>query len=626
MPGVAKKPAGWGFWPGTVPVDALAASSQILGWAASPDQRHLAWAQWEPQTAKPVLYGAPLDAPAEMRPIADAEPRSRLHEYGGVPIFPGAGRWQWLWIDDTSQGIHAMDVAGRIHVLYAREGCRCGDVAIRSDGRALLFLEEDVAAERTTLKRLDLDDVPVCRLLASQEPFCAAPRWSPDGRRVAWISWTATAMPWESSRLWMADAEGGRARVVAGGDAVSVLEPQWDQHGRLWCLSDHAGWWWLCVVDGDTPRPLCRLSGSDMGRPPWQLGNRHYVLLPDGGAVVVAIHQARCRLLRLDASGRAAALPTEATDITQLGVCDRSLVFLGASPLRSAELWRGDLAAQGLSQPWREANAPIRAEAVALPEAVHAEGPSGVVHGYLYPPTSPEHMGPTATAPPLLLRAHGGPTAMRAPVFDPEVQFWTGRGFLVVELNYSGSSGHGRAYRERLRGRWGLLDRDDCRAMARVLVAQGRVHPHALFIAGNSAGGLTVLNSVRGRGPFAAGLCRWGVADLERLAASTHRFERGYLNGLIGRLPEARSAYRWRSPVHHARQVMAPLLLIQGADDRIVPAEQARAMAAAISGSGGRCQLRIYPSEAHGLRRAENRAAAILEELSFAQGLLPWRA
>jgi len=626
VPVAAEVTSPWGFWPGTLGVEALAASRQILGWAASPDARALAWAQWEPEAAKPALYRAPIDAPDRVERIPGAEPRSRLHEYGGVPLFSGAGRWQWLWIDDASQGIRAMDTAGAVHRLYEREGRRCGDFAMRNDGTALLFLEEDPVAERTRLKRLDLAGDPVCTLIADQEPFCAAPRWSPDGRRVAWISWSATAMPWESSELWVANADGSSAHVVAGGDGVSVLDPQWDAQGRLWCLSDHAGWWWLCVVEGAGPRPLCRLADSDMGRPPWQLGHRHFVLLPDGGAVVVAIRQARCRLLRLDrGGGEPTALPTEATDITQLGLCGEAIVFLGAGPLQSAGLWRAALTGDGHAEPWLAEDVPMPAASVSLPEAVHAEGPAGPVHGYLYPPLCPGHKGPASTAPPLILRAHGGPTAMRAPVFEPEVQFWTGRGFLVVELNYSGSSGHGRAYRERLRGQWGLLDRDDCQAMARALVAQGRVDPRALFIAGNSAGGLTVLNSLRGNGPFAGGLCRWGVADLERLAASTHRFERGYLSSLIGPLPEARAAYRWRSPVHHARRIRAPLLLIQGAEDRIVPPEQARAMAAAVTASGGASKLCIYPGEAHGLRRADNRAAAMAEELAFVQALLPGR-
>ncbi|WP_420427230.1 S9 family peptidase [Algiphilus sp.] len=619
---MAERRLPWGFWPGTLPADALAAAPQLLGWAWDPAQEALAWAQWDPAAGRAHLFTAALAHPERARCIAQAEPRCRVHEYGGVPIFAGRGQWQWLWIDDASQGIHALDRSGRVHVLYAAAGRRCGDLALRADGAALLFVEEDLTAERTRLMRLDLGEGGQCRIIAATDAFCAAPRWSSDGRRIAWIGWSSTEMPWESSRLWVAGDAGQSARVVAGGAGVSVLEPEWDAQGQLWCLSDAQGWWWLSTVGADGTRPRCRLEGIDMGRPPWQLGNRHYVLLPGGAAVVVAIAQARCRLLRLEADGGETALPCEATDITQLARCGDHLLYLGAGPRHALGLWKQPLDGTTGATPMVGAGLSVPSEAVSLPEAVAAKGPAGTIHGYYYPPRCPGIESTQDGPSPLILRAHGGPTAMRAPVFEPEVQFWTGRGFAVVELNYSGSSGHGRAYRERLRGRWGLLDRDDCSAMARALTAQGRARTDAVFIAGNSAGGLSVLNSLRGAGPFAAGLCRWGVADLERLAACTHRFERGYLNSLVGALPAARAAYRWRSPVHHAARICAPLILIQGREDRIVPPEQAEAMAAAMTAQGGLCALHLYPGEGHGLRQAAHRAHAVEAEWRFLQRVL----
>ena len=612
----------WGFWPGTLPTEALAAVPQLLGWAWDAERDVLAWAQWDPAAGRAGLFTAPLADPARVQRIPDAEPRCRVHEYGGVPVIAGKGRWQWLWIDDASQGIHALDRNGAVHVLHATPGRRCGDLVLRADGAALLFIEEDLVAEQTRLMRLDFGEGAQCRVMAVSDAFCAAPRWSPDGLRIAWISWSSTEMPWESSRLWVADAEGQGAHVVAGGAGVSVLEPEWDARGRLWCLSDAQGWWWLSRVDAGGTTPLHRLEGVDMGRPPWQLGYRHYVLLPGGAAVVVGIAQARCRLLRLDPDGTHRELASDATDITQLARCGQRLLYLGAGPRHALGLWQQPLDGTAPATAIVGADVPVASEAVSLPEPVQAQGPAGAIHGYYYPPRCPGIQPEQAGAPPLILRAHGGPTAMRAPVFEPEVQFWTGRGFAVAELNYSGSSGHGRAYRERLRGQWGLLDRADCRAMARALVDQGRAQAGALFIAGNSAGGLSVLNSLRGASPFAAGLCRWGVADLERLAACTHRFERGYLNHLVGALPEARAAYRWRSPVHHAARIAAPLIMIQGREDRIVPPAQAEAMAAAVAAQGGACALHVYPGEGHGLRQAAHRAHAIEAESAFLQRLL----
>ncbi|MHA7835471.1 MAG: S9 family peptidase, partial [Algiphilus sp.] len=609
-------------WPGTLPAEALAAAPQLLGWAWAAERETLAWAQWDPAAGKAGLFSAPLADPARVQRIPEAEPRCRVHEYGGVPVIAGKGRWQWLWIDDASQGIHALDRNGAVHVLRSVPGRRCGDLVLRADGTALLFIEEDLEAEQTRLMRLDLGERTHCRVMAVSDAFCAAPRWSPDGLRIAWISWSSTEMPWESSRLWVAEAEGQGAHVVAGGAGISVLEPEWDARGRLWCLTDAQGWWWLSSVNAGGTTPLHRLEGVDMGRPPWQLGYRHYVLLPGGAAVVVGIAQARCRLLRLAPDGTYRELASDATDITQLALCGQSLFYLGAGPRHALGLWQQRVDGAAPARPIVGGECSMPSQAVSLPQPIHAQGPAGPIHGYYYPPRCPGIQPEQAGAPPLILRAHGGPTAMRAPVFEPEVQFWTGRGFAVAELNYSGSSGHGRAYRERLRGQWGVLDRDDCRAMARALVDQGRAQAGAVFIAGNSAGGLSVLNSLRGASPFAAGLCRWGVADLERLAACTHRFERGYLNYLVGALPEARAAYRWRSPVHHASRIAAPLIMIQGREDRIVPPAQAEAMAAAVAAQGGACALHVYPGEGHGLRQAAHRAHAIEAEWAFLQRLL----
>ena len=356
--------------------------------------------------------------------------------------------------------------------------------------------------------------------------------------------------------------------------------------------------------------PCTASKASIWDAPPWQLGYRHYVLLPGGAAVVVGIAQARCRLLRLHPDGTHRELASDATDITQLARCGQRLLYLGAGPRHALGLWQQPLDGTAPATAIVGADVPVASEAVSLPEPVQAQGPAGAIHGYYYPPRYPGIHAEQAGPPPLILRAHGGPTAMRAPVFEPEVQFWTGRGFAVAELNYSGSSGHGRAYRERLRGRWGLLDRDDCRAMARALVDQGRAQAGALFIAGNSAGGLSVLNSLRGVSP----LRRWPVpvgSGGSGAPGGLHAPFRAWLSEPSGRRPAGGTgslplAFPGASCGAHCSA--ADHDSDQGREDRIVPPAQAEAMAAAVAAQGGLCALRVYPGEGHGLRQAAHRA------------------
>jgi dipeptidyl aminopeptidase/acylaminoacyl peptidase len=261
-------------------------------------------------------------------------------------------------------------------------------------------------------------------------------------------------------------------------------------------------------------------------------------------------------------------------------------------------------------------------DSVSRPEKMVAQGVQGEVNGYLYRPRCPDVRGPEAGRPPLVLRAHGGPTAMRSPAWNPEVQFWTGHGVAVLEVNYGGSSGNGRHYRERLRENWGITDRDDCICMADAVVAAGLCDPGQMFIAGNSAGGLTVLNALRQTGRFRAGLCRWAVTDLARLATLTHRFERGYLDFLVGDPARDSSRYAHRSPALNAHEITTPVLLIQGDADRIVPLSQATAMADAMIANGGHAELHVYPGEGHGLRSAEHIRSAAERELAFLRRLL----
>ncbi|MEX0386112.1 S9 family peptidase [Spiribacter onubensis] len=415
------------------------------------------------------------------------------------------------------------------------------------------------------------------------------------------------------------ELDSGRHEPLTDGDS-SIIEPRWARDGALYYLDDRAGWWQLYRQAGDSSVRICDYP-ADIGRPPWQLAQAHHVNARDDGTIAVSVDSARCSLVDIRPSGRVRNIEVQEVDITQLQVRGDDVWYLGSREDRPAAICRVDTD-RGTTERVVDEGACPDPDCVSRPEPVMASGPQGIVHGHLYRPCCPGTRGPGDRPPPLVVRAHGGPTAMRSPAWNPEVQFWTGHGIAVVEVNYGGSSGHGRSYRERLRRRWGIADRDDCICMAKTLAAEGLCDIQEMFIAGNSAGGLTVLNALRHSDLFRAGLCRWAVTDLARLATLTHRFERGYLDFLVGDRKTSASCYAERSPAAHAHEITAPVLLIQGDADRIVPVSQATAMADAMTVNGGKAELHIYPGEGHGLRRAENIRSAAETELAFVRGLI----
>ncbi|MCH8504152.1 MAG: prolyl oligopeptidase family serine peptidase [Ectothiorhodospiraceae bacterium] len=543
--------------------------------------------------------------------------RSRVHQYGGGALWPGAGSYHWYFVDDADQSLWGIPADGgepRL-LLPGDPGTPIGDGHVSACGKRLVLLREEPARGRTTVIMLQPDAPNGIRLLDGRSSFCGAPRLSPDGRHAAWLSWKDGCMPWEHSRVHWMRLENGE-RMVAGDAEASLLEPRWSDNGTLYCLSDRTGAWAPARVTRAGIRPLLR-SRDDMARPPWQLGNSHYALLPDGGMAAIRIRNAGCELVRISPDGETTPIPGPENDLEGLQTDGWHAICLAGTPDSSRHMLQVDMRTG-------ERRALTSGHSVALPDAriSRAEDVSvgtrrGRVYGFLYPPAPPLDGKP----PPLLVRAHGGPTAMRRAVHAPDTQFWTSNGLAVLDVNYSGSSGHGRRYRERLRGQWGRADRDDCIALAQAVAATGRADPRRMVITGSSAGGLTVLNALI-RGVFRGGTSRYGVTDLELLAASTHRFEAGYLTFLLGPLPESRHTYRRRSPVHQARHLRGAVLLLQGEDDPVVPVEQARRIHTALGGANGSARLVVYPGEQHGFRQGEHLEDSYARELAFYRDLL----
>ncbi|HEX4219072.1 MAG TPA: prolyl oligopeptidase family serine peptidase, partial [Acidimicrobiales bacterium] len=460
-----------------------------------------------------------------------------------------------------------------------------------------------------------------------------------------WLTWDHPQMPWDGCELWVGrwvDADGvprvTEPRRIAGGQDVSIGQPLWCRDGSLCYLSDEAGWWqpYRLAAPGEAGSAAAALAPvpAEFHGPDWVLGQSTLAELPDGGLVSRMHADGSDAVVRLpppsrSGSGQLEEVPQPCVAIA--GVCATdggAVVVLGATTTVGPSVYLvapTDPAGQdGGPPPWGQpelmsASSPLPVERgdIAVAEAVVAATPAGPVHSLFYAPASSRFVLPTATAPPLVVLCHGGPTAANDPGFDPLVQYFTSRGLAVLAVNYRGSVGYGRAYRQRLRGQWGIADVDDCVSAAVSLADEGRVDGDRMVIRGSSAGGLTALGALIRSDRFAGAATWYGVTDLQALAAETHDFEARYLDSLVGPLPDAAATYRDRSPIHHADQVSGAVLLLQGLDDRVVPADQAERFAEALRAHGVECRYQTFAGEAHGFRQAATLRAALAAELDF---------
>jgi dipeptidyl aminopeptidase/acylaminoacyl peptidase len=554
--------------------------------------------------------------------------RTRVHEYGGGSLAVAGGIACFSHLPD--QRVYRLDGANTPRPLTPAGPWRYADGVIdRRRGGLIAVGEEhrDDREPRNCLVRIDLDGRDAPAVLASGHDFYAAPRLSPDGGSLAWTAWRHPDMPWDASELWTAqvDEAGGlhEARLIAGGHGESAIEPAWSPDGALHWVSDRSGWWNLHRLVGDRPAKL-RPMEAEFARPPWILGGAHYDFLADGTIVCAYCQDGRWHLGVLDPrTGVLSPIPVPFTEIGRVRAARGGVVFLGASPTAAPAVISLDMASGACTTLPRPGGMPIDPAAISLPEPITFASAGGrTSHGTLYRPQNPDHEGPPGARPPLIVRCHGGPTSSAQSTLDLVVQFWTSRGFALLDVDYAGSSGYGRDYRRLLDGAWGVADVEDCIAGARFAAAQGWVDAGALLIRGGSAGGFTVLCALAFHEVFAAGASYYGIGDLEALRRETHKFESYYDQRLIGRYPERRDLYVARSPLHAADRITRPMIFFQGLDDRVVPAAQAEAMVAALRGRGLRVVYVPFAGEGHGFRRAESIRRALEEELAFYREVL----
>jgi dipeptidyl aminopeptidase/acylaminoacyl peptidase len=559
--------------------------------------------------------------------------RTRVHEYGGGAFTVRDGIVVYADLAD-GRLFRIDDGAGTPRPLTPPGPVRYGDLTIDPTGRWITCVREDHAGlehaprgdGRAAEPTNELVAVPLDGgeplVLATGNDFYAAPRVSPDGTRLAWLTWNHPDMPWDSTELWVGrlgdDGVVTGAERVAGGPAESVAEPVWSGEGVLHFVADGSGWWRLHrLVDGRV-EALTALE-AEFTDPAWTLGGHSYGIAPDG-SIVCAFRQGGHDHLGRIAAGTSVLdrydLPFTEIDSVHVGPDD--VVFIGGAPDRPESVIRLD-PTDGRWEVVHEA-APLgidpgfisRSTLVTFPTE---DGRTG--HAHLYPPTSADHEAPSGERPPLIVSTHGGPTAAAWTGFVPWIQFFTSRGFAVLDVDYGGSTGYGRDYRRRLEGGWGIVDVDDVVSAARHVVELGGADPDRLAIRGGSAGGYTTLAALCFRDLFRAGVSYYGIGDLAALARDTHKFESRYEERLVGPYPESEEIYRERSPALHPDGFDAPLLILQGLDDPVVPPAQAEVIVEALRAKGVPYAYLAFEGEEHGFRGAEALRRSLEAELSF---------
>ena len=501
-------------------------------------------------------------------------------------------------------------------------GLRYADGDLHPDGSTLLCVQEEHHADgreaTNTIVRLAAHAPGTPEVVVEGPDFVSDPRWRPDGEAFCWLEWDHPDMPWDATRLVV--DEGGHRTVVAGGDErESIGQPKWAADGALWFFGDRTGFWSLYRWTPDGGRTTVVDLGLDVGHPQWVFGQSSYAFLGDGRVVLAYSEGGLERLAVWEPDfGRVRTLDLPHTVIDTLRARGNRAVYIAAAPTTEPHVVEVDVDVEevdvlvpprdlGLADAWFSEPEPI-----SFPTAG-----GDTAHALLYPPTNPEVDAPAGEPAPLLVMIHGGPTAAARPMLQLSRQYWTSRGFAVVDVNYRGSTGYGRAYRDLLRGEWGVADVEDCAAVCAYLVERGDADPDRLCIRGGSAGGFTTLAALTFHEVFAAGASHYGVADLGVLAAETHKFESRYLDGLVGPWPEARATYEERSPIFHTDRIDRPLAVFQGLDDPIVPPNQAEMIVDALRAKGVPVAYLAFEGEEHGFRQSQNIRAALDGELSF---------
>lgn len=603
------------------------------------DGQDLYWTELRPQEkGRYAVVGKNAEAEDLLPKSFNA--RTRVHEYGGAPFIVDQGTIYFSNFDD--QKLYRMEPGKDPEQLTTNSNYYYANAVIDSSRNHLYCIREDHSGEEVinTIVRIDLSNPSDGEVVVSGSDFYSTPCISADGKRFAYLSWDHPNMPWDHTSLWVCDIdmEGnlGPAKKVAGHEGESIFQPRFAPSGKLHFVSDISGFWNLYRLEenvqipansersgvfnqfkpeGDVQVPLCA-KDAEFGLPGWVFGTSTYDFYQDK-IICTYMEDGKEHLAFLE-DGNLSEINTPYMTFKEIQSNGESIFFIGGSPERPSTLVEYNPSTFKFTMLKRsKANAPDAAY-ISIPEVLEFPGYEGKkTYALYYAPKNPNYTGPQDEKPPLIVKSHGGPTSHVTPTMNLEIQFWTSRGFAVVDVNYGGSTGYGREYRERLKGMWGIVDVEDCTAAALYLAEQGLVDRNRLAIKGGSAGGYTTLAALTFKDVFHAGASYFGVSDIGALANDTHKFESRYFDGLIGPYPERKDLYDARSPIMHTDKLSGAVILLQGDEDKIVPPDQSERMFEALKEKGFPTAYILFKKEQHGFRAAENIIKAIESEYYF---------
>jgi len=552
--------------------------------------------------------------------------RTRVHEYGGGSFVVADGVVYFSNFAD--QRLYRQDLGAQPRPITPEADLRYADgVVDRQRGRLICVCEDHTDPDReavNSIVSLDLDpaDGASAQVFVSGNDFYASPRISPDGMRLAWLTWNHPNMPWDGTELWVGELQSdgslGRAERVAGSVNESIFQPEWSPDGVLYFVSDRTGWWNLYRWRRERVEPVCQME-AEFGKPQWVFGMSTYAFESARRVICAYTRAGTWRIAALDTQTlRLEPVEIPCSSLGSVRATPGHVVFVGSSSKEPTSILRLDLCARRIEVLRCSSDVSIDAGYISTPQAIEFPTQNGrTAHAFFYAPWNRDHVASSHERPPLLVISHGGPTSATSSALDLGIQYWTSRGIAVLDVNYGGSTGYGRAYRQRLNGQWGVVDVDDCVNGARYLVERDKVDGERLIVRGGSAGGYTTLCALTFRDVFSVGASYFGVSDLEALARDTHKFESRYLDRLIGPYPEQRDLYSERSPIHFAERISCPVIFFQGLEDKVVPPSQAELMVGALREKGLPVAYVPFEGEQHGFRQAENIKRALDAELYF---------
>lgn len=621
------KVAPFGSWASPITSEMIVAGTVRLGDIVL-DRGDIYWQESRPTDAgRYTIVRLTPDGTTSDVNRAPFNARTRVHEYGGGAYTVVDGAVYFANYDDQRlyrqvPGSDPQPLTPVVDLRYADfhpDRARNRLIGIREDHR-----ESDQDAVNSIVA-IDTnggssDDGGV--VLVSGNDFYSNPRLSPDGTKLSWLTWNHPSMPWDGTELWVgeigADGSVSNPRLVAGGLEESIFQPQWAPDGTLTFVSDRSGWWNLYQERGGAIVPLYPKE-AEFGLPGWVFGMSTYGF--DGPDRIICTYTEDGLWyvgdLRIP-EGNLITVPTPYTDVSDIQVKDGVAVFKAGSATMATTIIRYELATGDTKPLKASSSTTVDPGFLSSPQPIEfpTEG-NLTAHGFYYAPTNKDFSAPEGELPPLVVLSHGGPTGATDTTLDLQTQYWTSRGLAVLDVNYGGSTGYGRAYRERLNDTWGITDVDDCVNGARYLVEQGLVDGERLTIRGWSASGYTTLAALAFRDVFKAGASHFGISDLEAMARDTHKFESRYLDRLIGPYPARKDIYEERSPIHYVDRLACPLILFQGLEDKVVPPNQAQMMYDAVDAKGLPVALVMFEGEQHGFRKAENIRRSLDGELYF---------